>query len=235
MTQSSLWRLDEHRAQLNLGQFAAVVDIAQPGRGLHDVALRGAAMTPWNLLAVQFTGQDSQQTQTVSDCFVRGRDLVVTYAQAFELPVRLQIYWRALGEADAPGCLAAFEVQVSVQTSLLDAWPEVVIRSRLQAPCAVRHDSQADGTPASSWLCRLPTVGLTYGEMAHPADVAREELVTADTGTTEIAHHLFSQPLEKGVILRARARGVFVSLDDDVRAIEAACDRFLAAPLPLTT
>jgi len=249
VTQSALWRLDDHRAQLNLGELQAAVDIAQPGIGLHDIILCGTRIAPASLLAARFAGQDPRQPQTVNDCFIRGRDLVVTYAQVFERPVRLQIYWRALGESGAPGCLAAIDVQVSVQTSLLEAWPALVIHSRLptQSVCQLRRDDAArqahalndDAATGSKiagcWLCRLPTVGLTYGEMAHPADVEREEVVTADAGTIEVSHHLFSQPLEKGVILRARARGVFVPIADDSRAMAAAYDRFLAAPLPLTT
>jgi hypothetical protein len=249
VTQSALWRLDDHRAQLNLGELQAAVDIAQPGIGLHDIILCGTRIAPASLLAARFAGQDPRQPQTVSDCFIRGRDLVVTYAQLFERPVRLQIYWRALGESDAPGCLAAVDVQVSVQTSLLEAWPALVIHSRLptQGVSRLPRDGAARRAQASNddpvtgskiagcWLCRLPVIGLTYGEMVHPADVEREELVKAHAGTTEISHHLFSQPLEKGVILRARARGVFVPIAGDLRTMAAAYDRFLAAPLPLTT
>jgi hypothetical protein len=249
VTQSALWRLDDHRAQLNLGDFQAAVDIAQPGCGLHEIMLLGTLIAPLSLLAARFAGQDPRQPQTVSDCFIRGRDLVVTYAQLFERPVRVQIYWRALGESDAPGCLAAIDVQVSVQTSLLEAWPALVIHSRVPTQVALRltrddagrsdgtsHDDAAtDSKAAGCWLCRLPELGLSYGEMVHPADVERAEAVTTGAGAIDIRHHLFSQPLEKGVILRARARGIFLPFAADNQMLDSAYQRFLAAPLPLTT
>jgi hypothetical protein len=48
-----------------------------------------------------------------------------------------------------------------------------------------------------------------------------------------LRHRLLWQPLEKGVILRARVRGIFLPRQDDMR-IAAACYRqFVVADPPL--
>jgi hypothetical protein len=60
-------------------------------------------------------------------------------------------------------------------------------------------------------------------------------LIESETGSTKIEHHLFAEPLEKGVIMRAQARGVLTLTANDDQAIAAAYGKFLAAPLPLTT
>ena len=62
----------------------------------------------------------------MSDCFVRGGDLVATYAQVHARPVRLQVYWRPIPTAHFVDSVAAIDVQVSVQTSLLEANPAAV-------------------------------------------------------------------------------------------------------------
>ena len=48
--------------------------------------------------------------------------------------------------------------------------------------------------------------------MVHPADFAGSELTQAEApgGQVAIRHRLFVQRLEKGVLLRARVRGMFV-------------------------
>jgi hypothetical protein len=53
--------------------------------------------------------------------------------------------------------------------------------------------------------------------------------------TTQLRHELFSERLEKGVILRARVRGVVLERADDVRHAAAMFNEFLHAELPLTT
>jgi hypothetical protein len=247
VTQSDVWSLTEQHAQLRLGDLEATLDIAHPSHGLYDIRVRGRLIGSASLLAPCFPGQDPLQALAVADCFVRGGDLVATYAQVHARPVRLQVYWRA--RAAKPGeMLAAIDVQVSVQTSLLEAYPALVLQSRLPTrtvtclsaidPNRQRSRTDAAATQAESagcWLCHLPTADVVYGEMFHPADVERETLVVIDEQSIELVHHLFTQPLEKGVILRARARGVFAPSDAAQSAIASAYAEFLSAPLPLTT
>ena len=247
MTQAAIWSLTEQHAQLRLGDLEATLDVAHPSHGLYDIRLLGRSIGSASLLAPCFPGQDPLQALAVADCFVRGGDLVTTYAQVHARPVRLQVYWRA--RASEPGeVLAAIDVQVSVQTSLLEAYPALVLQSRLPTrtvtclpatnPNEQPSRTNADATQAESagcWLCHLSSAEVVYGEMFHPADVEREALIVIDEQSIELEHHLFTQPLEKGVILRARARGVFAPSDGAECAMALAYADFLSAPLPLTT
>jgi hypothetical protein len=58
--------------------------------------------------------------------------------------------------------------------------------------------------------------------MVHPADFFEDELVTHHACAAELRHNLFRNSLEKGVILRARIRGVFWSEPGDAAAL---CNR----------
>ena len=56
-----------------------------------------------------------------------------------------------------------------------------------------------------------------------------------DVGTLRVSHQLFSERLEKGVILRARLRGVFLPRQRDTRVAAACYTAFAAAEPPLAT
>jgi hypothetical protein len=191
-----------------------------------------------------------------SDAYCRGGDLVASYADARLRPNVVQIYWRV--EPAPVGALAEIDLEVSVQTSLLDSDPAQWTCSRLPAgelfytPLATsgfspigsetgaveldKRSSPLDSAPASCWLVRLPETSVSYAEMVHPADfwVSRLHERTAG-GERRLRHQLFVSRLEKGVILRARIRGVFVSRDDDCAQAAAAYRRFVESPPPLTT
>ena len=161
----------------------------------------------------------------------------------------MQVYWRAIEASTAPDCLAALDVLISVQTSRLEADPALVITSGLPTRDVTRldvsdlrdearpTDGGAQRAPADCWVCHWPSPGFTYGEMVHPADFHHVALLTddaADGAQSELVHHLFPQEIEKGVILRARARGVFAKGPRGAAAVAAAYREFLSCPLPLT-
>jgi hypothetical protein len=241
-----VWNLSGNYAHLKIGELRATVDITRPAQGLHQVFVRGQPLTDAYLLAAQYAQSEPNAEQPLADSFIRGNDLVLTYAPTPTRPVRMQVYWRALAEADASNCAGGVEMQVSVQTNLLDAWPALIIKTQLAE--AVVAPIDCDSVPASllpvqasalrpkadCWLCHPRDAGWSYVEMAHPADVERAELQHSAAGA-ELSHYLFSDSLEKGVILRARARGIFVPTTGDEGTARNLYLRFLAAPLPLTT
>ena len=192
---------------------------------------------PSNSLALTET-----EELVIADSFVRGHDLVVTYAQMPARPVRLQVYWCAFHEERAERSAVGIDMQVSVQTSLLAAHPALTICSRVrrESPWDVAKSrdnivlasSAAPGRTAGCFRCSLSSA--SYVEMVHPSDVEKEELSETADGWL-LSHELFEHSLEKGVILRARARGVFVAPADESALVPAIYERFLAAPLPLTT
>jgi hypothetical protein len=73
--------------------------------------------------------------------------------------------------------------------------------------------------------------------MVHPADFQHDELLrnSVQQQAAYLRHRLFPEPLEKGVILRARVRGVFVPRDGDTQIAAECFDAFAATEPPLST
>jgi hypothetical protein len=80
---------------------------------------------------------------------------------------------------------------------------------------------------ADSWL---------YAEMVHPDDVSRR--IREGGRTLALAHTtrygLFGHDLEKGVVLRARLRGLWLRSENAKQTALERFDEFLHEPLPLT-
>jgi hypothetical protein len=143
---------------------------------------------------------------------------------------------------------------VSVRTELLDSRPELTVRSELAPtemlrlvdteaarfePCR-RESCSPLGVRRGDPGCfafRLPDVPFTYAEMGHPADCFGAIVAATGAGaeSVEVRYRLFAERLEKGVILRARVRGVVVDRADDLRRVAACYAAFVAAEPPLGT
>ena len=143
-----------------------------------------------------------------------------------------------------------------MQTSLLDSCPQLVVESHLLASEALRlTDAQAakftsivppsseadpDALPGAPncYLFRLPGRQYSYAEMLQPAAAqssAWDGWLHDTDYRLQLRHNLFSERLEKGVILRARILGVLVDRRDDKQAAARHWNTFLAEDLPLTT
>jgi hypothetical protein len=235
VTPSALWRLDSDLATFTHGALTATVRISQPQLGLHDVRVGGRAIAGAELLAPRYLNAETWPAPM--DCFVRGGDLVVTYPFTHARSVRVQVYWRAVPletMATAAACLAAIDVQISVQTPLLDSRPGMLLCSRFTEPAIARVSVDAANEEASPWVFGLND-DVSYAEMIHPSDVETEAYSEVN-GHAQLSRSLFEGALEKGVILRARARGVFLTTaqanPDNVAALY---EQFVNSPLPLTT
>jgi len=71
--------------------------------------------------------------------------------------------------------------------------------------------------------------------MVHPADFSGSELTEDDSagGHVAIRHRLFVQRLEKGVLLRARVRGLLLAREADVELAAATYRSFAGLGPPL--
>ncbi|MBX3415094.1 MAG: hypothetical protein KF708_20590 [Pirellulales bacterium] len=247
MKPESPWKFDDRMAHLEWGTMRVQVDFRSPQHGVQVVASdpsRGVL----HLLGVEL----GEENPPLADVFVRGGDLVATYEQTEQRPARVQIYWRQIGPLDEERL--TFDLIVSVQTSLLDSWPSLMTHSsvpsrqvrRLASLAEPRFDRLASETPVAllregeaDTAClefALPASPATYVEMIHPSDFWRGSVTPSDGGPlgVQCGWELFPQHLEKGVILRARLRGILYRAAPDEAAIVEQHDEFLSEKLPLT-
>lgn len=240
------WKLNPPRAQCEHSGLKATLDLRSPHKGLQ--LAEGC-----QVLGVRCLGDELLEP---SDCYQRGADLVATYPHRPEFPVRVQIYWRVVSPEQLPPHAAGIDLQVSVQTPLLAACPRVTASSELRTSGACRLLDESlgrfvplDPVGAGSPNAGQPRPGCTlvrgaaldgrsYVEMVHPQDDssnAAEWSGQQPTKQLRLSHTLFADSLEKGVILRARLRGILLPQSGDEAAALNAYASFIAAELPLTT
>lgn len=246
---ATYWSVTAHDAQrLRLPHCTATVAPHQPQYGLQDVSIDGAMLPSTQLLGVDLGPAGNTAP---ADCYVRGADLVVAYANAPRPELRTEIYWRSVAQP-AAGALAAIELLASVQTSLLDSQPAIEVRSQLpdadvwtlEANQSARRilpaaPGASQITTAGCHLFRLADAELSYAQMVHPADLEPARLSRVALGDSrpagwQLCHPLFASRLEKGVILRARVLGALLPRESDEALARAIYAAFAAETPPLT-
>lgn len=248
------WKLDASRviAQFEAGEVRGELNLRQPARGLSSLRMEQEAWHGMQLLGVDIPSDVATlPLDPLDPCpYVRHEDLVAAYAPSPKLPVRVEVYWRDLRRE----CNAiSIGMQVSVQTDHLDTLAELSVVSRVPSrsaqallfPNGVENPVRVDLDKSSSKtqldvpacvLYRLAAGKWTYLEMVHPADSGHSWLV-ADEAEPEVwntRHQIFRQGLEKGVILRARVRGVLVPSEREFDEASRQFRRFANEDLPLT-
>jgi hypothetical protein len=215
------WELNEDLATLRCGTFRASINVRLPERGLHAATLEERPLRSCQFLGVAIR---AERADAIEDLYVRGGDLIVRYAQAGR-PYAVSVYWRA----GRSGGMPRIDLLVSVDTSLLDSRPRLEAQTWLAIPA-----NAVTLSPSHYAIGRLSDPATSYIEVSQPDD-ALMPLVRPCADGVRLATGLFGQPLEKGVILRSRLRGLFVPHgDEEPRAVAAVAD-FAAAPPPLTT
>lgn len=233
-----------------------MIDLTRPDLGLVDLAMAGDGLADAGVLGVGLVEPAAFRPQLPAECYVRGTDLVAVYDESPARPVRIDALWRATATQSPPGVIAVVDLLVSVRTSLLESQPALAVGStvpadqvlRLGGPDLAEHaPAVCLNVPAGSPLVLRPAEGpgclvfrpghgdRSYAEMVHPADF--HEAVLCRTGPQgellRVAYPLFPQPLEKGVILRARVRGAWLALRDDVRLAAGQYEALVADAPPL--
>jgi hypothetical protein len=235
--QQNLWQLTDSIATSESNAFRARLDLKKPDAGLQLNVVTNDSPVALNIFGI--TQQAAQSIDVAKlDAYVRGRDLVALYDESQPDHLRTQVYWRALAANDlSESCkpesvVAAFELILSVNTSLLDSDPQVTVRSTIPSNDSVIQ-LNVGASEASAVLVRLPGGKLTYVEAVHPADACPSWIDRQDAGM-QINHLLFQQRLEKGVILRARIRAAIISSEHDERLSAELYQHFAASEPPLT-
>jgi hypothetical protein len=248
---SPVWQLAGHDARLQVGRLEGAIDLSRPAHGLVALRLEAESLGDARLLGIETPLGKPGGTGSPIECYVRGADLVAAYQESDTLPVRVDALWRAEAPSASNGPLAVLELVVSVRTDLADSRPELSVHSALPATERLRLvDEQAarfdvlgpagksNLDPAAGPGCvlfRLPASRPSYAEMIHPLDFHRDELTcpAASCGAAVLRHRLFPEPFEKGVILRARLRGVLLPQSDDKRMAADSYAAFAAEEPPL--
>jgi hypothetical protein len=226
------WRLptetaspdDFFTATLKAEAWEARVDVRHPQRGIHFLRTADANFPSTILLAAQIA--PGNEALEVADHYIRGVDLVATYVQRTRDAVRPQIYWRLLGAGKtAPQPSSAppgWELIVSVQTSLLHSEPACTVLSEVAGEEAWRMSddergefvrveggrggdvvcTREDGTGV--FLVRTSDPRFSYLQMVYPSDFHRTTVTIPGSpgASVRVAHQLFPEALEKGVIRR---------------------------------
>ena len=246
-----MWKLDGTEGCLEIAGTVTRVDVAHPEQGFLSSASNGRFMQllPTELAAVR--------SLKLVEVYGRGNDLVAIYEPLAPHQVQPSVYWRARWDEGRQGM--GIEMIVSMQTSLLDSNPEMVVATGMptgevwgadgqksnslerlhrldygQFPLALSAD---DSSHRPSLVVYQPRdTPFAYLEMVHPTDFVATQVELNKWGESWATTRLFSERLEKGVIRRARIAGWHLPRKSDVQG--SAWDlftQFAAEPLPLTT
>lgn len=166
-----------------------------------------------------------------SDRWVRGDDVVAVYEPQDPRSLKATAMWRRWPTGSP--AVAAWELIVSCQTSLLASDATVIVRSLVPAGDIV-------STTAAAALAR-PASGPSVLVATHPLE-ARRLAIRPDslggpavTAPVAIECHLFPSVVEKGVLLRGRVLAAVGPRENDAEWSTVLLDRFAASPPPLTT
>jgi hypothetical protein len=238
---NSLWQLDDSIAQLKAERFSTTVDLNRPNLGLNDIVVNGTLLSGCVPLQITPEPPAPKSGESLVDWYVRGHDLVATYAQRPPRTVQPTYYWRSL---QASRDVLGVELMVSMQTSLLDS--DATFRSLSECRGDAHWLSEANkATPitATDWESPVDSRGFflfrlaretSYVEMVFPSDFLGAE-VTTSNGLSQLRYRMFPEELEKGVIRRGRIRALFLPSADDVNLAWEAYAQLCAEQPPLTT
>lgn len=259
--QNSAWQIQDHVARLTSERMSAEIDLLNPAGGATVASAGNVALTDVTLFRVGLpaTTHSGREGASPVEFFSRGNDLIAIYSERPDHPFRAQICWRLIASHHGGESMnelrdvAALELILSIQTSLLDSDPAVEVETQLAArqasqladttsarfndvPASTIATSRSPDTGAGCF--RFPLAGgqLSYIEMIHPADFHRATLASRGAASPALclAHALFPQRLEKGVILRSRLRGLFAPADVANSAVARSYKEFAASEPPLT-
>lgn len=236
----TFWTIRETFGTLTTPLVSGEVNLLFPWHGFSPAAMKAAHV---GLLKVFTRATAGPTPETLVESYQRGTDLVATYAQTPERNVRPQVYWRYV---EASKQVAGLELVISMQTSLLDSTPATSLESTLPggeviplsidgSPLALGDTAwQTDSVAPRAVLFRTQHLGASYLEMVHPTDFAGVQ-ITSEADQATVRWHVFPERLEKGVIRRARVRGLFVPRDNDMQHAREQIAAFVLSPLALST
>jgi len=250
-----VWQLEDKVAKLDGHCFSALIDLVHPTSGLVDVEVASKRFANVSLLGVDVPSFSSRDADEHIDPYARGSEMVVNYGAREPWPIDVGVKWHVMSSHELEAAIAAVDMVISVRTRLLSGSPELSVRSSVPAsdvlqlvdadtlefrslvpPTHSAHVLRPDAG-IGCLLFRIGDSDLTYAEMVHPLDFQCDELhgSTDLDSIATVQHRLFQDKLEKGVLLRARVRGVFVDRLNDEKTVADCYSEFVNDKLPLAT
>ncbi len=248
------WQLEGSQARLEIAGLRATLDAPYLDAGLTGIVAAGEPLVNLRLLAVERPASNATgRPASPTECYLRGNDLVATCRESPAWPVQVDAVWRAVSLGGEARTLAAVDLVLSAHTNVLDGRPQLAIATTAPESPAFRLTDRAaavwqsvelpaghvqilePSTGCGCLLLRLPGGAWSYAEMLHPVDFHRDQLTIRDPGCVQLRHQLFPETLEKGVLVRARLRGVWVARAGDLETAAACYAAFAAGEPPLGT
>ena len=240
------WSLDNSRATLASNDLTATFKLSDPRSGLREVEFAGLPLK--ELRPLQVTPSPPVGKETIIDAYVRGSDLVVTYAQLPKRTVRPQLAFRDLaGELSDHGAAGA-ELVVAVQTSLLSSDPTFSFLTEVNSKEIYGlHRDNAEWEPvdtsnereiesdrySGAFVFRLADCDFSYAELIFPTDFQGARLKGGNRAT--FSYEFFPDFfLEKGVIRKGRVWALLLPQANDLEIAAKCFQAMQASPPPLT-
>jgi len=231
------WSLLATRAECGLHGVAAAIDLDRPLDGIVTVTCDPARGDRLLGLDLRGAGRRSEQ-------WTRGRDITVVYETDDARRLRATAMWRLAPEAAGSAArhtVACWELVLSAQTSLLASDSSVAVVSNIHATEVAWFDSRAERfTPepaaradANGVIARRDD-GTSVMVVVHPDDFQRTSVERHD-GRIRISCWLFSEQVEKGVLLRSRVLAAIGPTTDQSDWAVSLAHAFSASAPILTT
>jgi len=196
----------------------------------------------------ELLGLDLRTAGEPVERWVRGPDAVAVYEPDDPRRLRSTAMWR-IADA-APPTIAAWELVVSAQTSLLESDASVTVVSTVSGDTLRAADWPATGdglvwrraadrrrrTPATACLLlRRPDEATSLLIATYPGDPGGLVATFAAGGRVRIECPLFASRVEKGVLLRGRVLAAIGPRDGDEAWAAGVATAFAASPPVLET
>ena len=238
-----VWTIFQRRA--TCGETGVSLDLDAPGHGLAVPVDGGRLATPAHQLLgidLRLAGQASAALGP-SEQWVRGSDCTAIYEPSDERALRATVMWRQwpAPTTGQPARFAVWEVVVSAQTALLQSDPALGVVSQIARAGEVVWGRWHPGglafstaSAAAAGLLVRTKADRSVFVLAHPAEQQRVAAVSA-ADTCRVTCLLFSQPVEKGVLLRSRVLAAIGPVTGDTAWAAKVAASFAASPPVLST
>ena len=246
-----MWTITGQQAHLQTLDLSGTLDLSTPGIGLHQLCLADDRLTQIQLLGIARDGC-TLATFPDQDPYSRDNSLIIRYGDQADPSHHLQVQWRCI--PSEPGLfLGGLELILSFETPSQINLPEWTTMTQVgqqdilvaggdhEQPWISLNEIRdaADSTLSTATngahmiLCRFPEQQLSYLEMTPAAESSLAILPSTETTRTLWGSRTPDRPLEKGVILRRRVRGVFLPREKDTALAAKAYAQFQALDPPL--